>query len=103
MSAPQPWAPHEDSDQPEDDGLIVPVDLAQEETAPLLLTTSEWQTLLASHEYVKHGSMPVKLSILMCAYNEERTIVRAISEVLTADYPCDIELIVVDDGSTDAR
>jgi dolichol-phosphate hexosyltransferase len=38
----------------------------------------------------------------MPVYNEERTIVRAISEVLAADYPCDMELIVVDDGSTDA-
>ena len=44
----------------------------------------------------------MKLSVLMCAYNEERTISRAISEVLAVDYPCDMELIVVDDGSTDA-
>jgi dolichol-phosphate hexosyltransferase len=43
-----------------------------------------------------------KLSILMCAFNEERTIIRAIREVLAIDYPCDMELIVVDDGSTDA-
>jgi glycosyltransferase involved in cell wall biosynthesis len=44
---------------------------------------------------------PVKLSILMCAYNEEQRIGRAIAELLQMDYPCDIELIVVDDGSTD--
>jgi cellulose synthase/poly-beta-1,6-N-acetylglucosamine synthase-like glycosyltransferase len=44
---------------------------------------------------------PLKLSILMPAYNEQRTIVQAISEVLHRDYPCDMELIVVDDGSTD--
>ena len=42
-----------------------------------------------------------KLSILMPAYNEEATIVRAVAEILTTDYPCAIELIVVDDGSTD--
>jgi dolichol-phosphate hexosyltransferase len=47
-------------------------------------------------------SDPVKLSVLMCAYNEERTIARAISEVLAVAYPCDMELVVVDDGSTDA-
>jgi len=47
-----------------------------------------------------HGR-PVKLSILMCAYNEEQRIGRAIAELLQMDYPCDIELIVVDDGSTD--
>jgi glycosyltransferase involved in cell wall biosynthesis len=44
----------------------------------------------------------IKISILMCAYNEQRTIRRAIREVLAADYPCEIELIVVDDGSVDA-
>jgi hypothetical protein len=42
-----------------------------------------------------------KLSILMPAYNEEATIIRAVAEILTTDYPCGIELIVVDDGSTD--
>jgi hypothetical protein len=44
---------------------------------------------------------PVKLSILMCAYNEEQRIGRAITEILQTDYPCDVELIIVDDGSTD--
>jgi glycosyltransferase involved in cell wall biosynthesis len=44
----------------------------------------------------------VKLSILMPVYNEESTIVRAVEEITNVDYPCEIELIVVDDGSTDA-
>jgi Glycosyl transferase family 2 len=48
-----------------------------------------------------HGE-PIKLSILMAAYNEESTIAQAICEVLDADCPCEMELIVVDDGSTDA-
>jgi dolichol-phosphate hexosyltransferase len=43
----------------------------------------------------------VKLSIVMPVYNEERTIVRAVEEVLRTSYPCEFELIVVDDGSTD--
>jgi dolichol-phosphate hexosyltransferase len=43
----------------------------------------------------------VKLSILMPAYNEERTIGPVIEELLAVAYPCEIELIVVDDGSTD--
>jgi glycosyltransferase involved in cell wall biosynthesis len=38
----------------------------------------------------------------MCAYNEQDRIGRAISELLGTVYPCDVELIVVDDGSTDA-
>jgi glycosyltransferase involved in cell wall biosynthesis len=45
---------------------------------------------------------PLKLSILMAAYNEENTIARAIDAILKVDCPCEIELIVVDDGSTDA-
>ena len=44
---------------------------------------------------------PLKLSILMAVYNEERTIGRVIDEILKAKCPCEIELIVVDDGSTD--
>jgi len=44
----------------------------------------------------------LRLSILMAAYNEEKTVTRVIHEILDADYPCEIELIVVDDGSTDA-
>lgn len=43
----------------------------------------------------------VKLSILMPVYNEENTVTRAIAEILAIAYPCEIELIVVDDGSTD--
>jgi glycosyltransferase involved in cell wall biosynthesis len=43
----------------------------------------------------------VRLSILMAAYNEQETIEQAISELLEVEYPCDMELIVIDDGSTD--
>ena len=43
----------------------------------------------------------IKISILMCAFNEQQRIKQAINEVLSTIYPCDIELIVVDDGSTD--
>jgi dolichol-phosphate hexosyltransferase len=43
----------------------------------------------------------VKLSILMPVYNECSTILTAVNGILTARYPCETELIVVDDGSTD--
>lgn len=43
----------------------------------------------------------LKLSIIMAVYNEDETIEQAVDEVLKVDYPCDIELIIVDDGSTD--
>jgi glycosyltransferase involved in cell wall biosynthesis len=41
------------------------------------------------------------LSILMPVYNEVGTVVQAIEDVLGADLGVDVELIVVDDGSTD--
>jgi glycosyltransferase involved in cell wall biosynthesis len=43
----------------------------------------------------------VKLSILMPVYNERATLAAAVKEVLDVDYPCEVELVVVDDGSTD--
>ncbi len=44
----------------------------------------------------------VKLSILMPVYNEERTLRAVIDEVLSEAYPVEIELCIVDDGSTDS-
>jgi len=44
----------------------------------------------------------VKLSILMPVYNEEARLPEALKQALGVDYPCEIELVVVDDGSQDA-
>lgn len=44
----------------------------------------------------------MKLSILMPVYNEADTLAAALKRVLDVDYPCDVELITVDDGSTDS-
>ena len=44
----------------------------------------------------------VELSLLMPVYNEEGTIQAAVDHVLTERYPCPIQLVIVDDGSTDA-
>jgi glycosyltransferase involved in cell wall biosynthesis len=41
------------------------------------------------------------LSILMPVFNEEQRIGEAVKQALGVDYPCDVELVVVDDGSTD--
>jgi glycosyltransferase involved in cell wall biosynthesis len=43
----------------------------------------------------------VKLSVLMPVFNEAATLERAINRVLAVDYPCEMELVVVDDASTD--
>ncbi|MCL9758326.1 glycosyltransferase family 2 protein [Frankia sp. AiPa1] len=37
----------------------------------------------------------------MPVYNEEATVARAIRRLLDTIYPCEVELVVVDDGSTD--
>jgi len=43
----------------------------------------------------------MKLSILMPVFNERSRVGEAVKQALAVDYPCDIELIVVDDGSRD--
>ncbi|HTV99389.1 MAG TPA: glycosyltransferase family 2 protein [Streptosporangiaceae bacterium] len=43
----------------------------------------------------------MKLSILMPVYNEHATLASAIKDVLNVNFPCEIELVIVDDGSTD--
>jgi glycosyltransferase involved in cell wall biosynthesis len=43
----------------------------------------------------------MKLSILMPVFNEQATLQAALDRVLAVRYPVDMELVVVDDGSTD--
>jgi glycosyltransferase involved in cell wall biosynthesis len=44
----------------------------------------------------------VKLSVLMPVFNEEATLQAVLERVVAVDYPCEMELVVVDDASTDA-
>jgi glycosyltransferase involved in cell wall biosynthesis len=44
----------------------------------------------------------VKLSILMPVYNEADTVEVVVKRVLDVSYPCEVELVIVDDGSSDA-
>ena len=46
-------------------------------------------------------SLRLKLSILMPAYNEAATVGTAVKRVLDVHYPCDVEVVVVNDGSMD--
>ncbi|MCR5089029.1 MAG: glycosyltransferase [Oscillospiraceae bacterium] len=45
-------------------------------------------------------SSPCRLSVIMPAYNSEKTIERSVKSVLSQTFP-ELELIVIDDGSTD--
>ena len=47
------------------------------------------------------GSRRLKLSILIPAYNEAATVGVAVKRLLDVRYPCDIELVIVNDGSAD--
>ncbi|WP_430499911.1 glycosyltransferase family 2 protein [Micromonospora trifolii] len=44
----------------------------------------------------------MQLSILMPVYNEAERVAEALKQALAVRYPCEIEIVVVDDGSTDA-
>jgi glycosyltransferase involved in cell wall biosynthesis len=43
----------------------------------------------------------MKLSILMPVFNEEARVAAAVKQAFDVAYPCDVELVVVDDGSCD--
>ena len=43
----------------------------------------------------------MKLSILVPVYNEVSTVEHVLARIVAVDYPCDVEVVVVDDGSTD--
>src|SRR5580704_13241969 len=53
-------------------------------------------------EIVTPERLTPELSIIMPAYNEQRTISRVVANILETEFPCEIELIVVNDGSSDA-
>jgi glycosyltransferase involved in cell wall biosynthesis len=44
----------------------------------------------------------VKLSVLVPVYNEAATVAAAMKRVLDVDYPCDVEVVMVNDGSVDS-
>jgi glycosyltransferase involved in cell wall biosynthesis len=43
----------------------------------------------------------VKLSVLVPVYNEAATVTDALKRVLDVDYPCEVEVVIVNDGSAD--
>lgn len=43
----------------------------------------------------------MKLSVLVPVYNEAATVQAALKRILDVDYPCEVEVVVVDDGSVD--
>ncbi len=44
----------------------------------------------------------MKLSVVMPVYNEERLIAESVKRVLEVEFPCETELVIIDDGSSDS-
>lgn len=61
-----------------------------------------WLTALIRRRPVRRGPIRPMVSLIICAYNEERDIRRKLEETLETEYPADrLEVIVASDGSTD--
>lgn len=75
----------------------------QAERQPLLPATSQKDTptVISENRSTRGFSGSTTLSIIMPVYNEARTVGQAVERVLAVEYPCPVELIVVDDGSAD--
>jgi biofilm PGA synthesis N-glycosyltransferase PgaC len=50
---------------------------------------------------VEEANYPKQVSVLMAAWNEQAGIERAVRRIFAYPYPFDVEVVVVDDGSTD--
>jgi len=59
------------------------------------------QNFYTDYEAVAKSHFTFPVSVLLSAHNEEKSVVEAVRSVLTMDYP-EFELIVINDGSTDA-
>ncbi len=61
-----------------------------------------WAMALLRRKPVRRAPVTPTVSLVICAYNEERDIRRKLQECVAADYPADcLEIIVASDGSTD--
>jgi dolichol-phosphate hexosyltransferase len=84
-----------------DAGRLATESIAASSARPDPARQPEGSSRIHHHYDTSFKPYAFKLSILMAAYNEEDTVTRAVDEVLGVCYPFDIELIVVNDGSTD--
>lgn len=67
----------------------------------LLLAFLAWRQRRETNRKVPIPFDPSPISVLIAAYNEAKVIERTLRSVLDTDYRGEIEVIVVDDGSTD--
>src|SRR5512143_2527896 len=65
---------------------------------PLALRYPKWEQRL--FKIARLQKYTPSVTVLVPAYNEEKTITKSLQSILTSDYP-DFEVIVINDGSTD--
>jgi glycosyltransferase involved in cell wall biosynthesis len=78
------------------DGWEFGITDAEREAKPALGVVSRW----ARSKLVERRARWPKISVVVCAYNEERTIGECLASLARCEYP-DLEVLVCDDGSTD--
>jgi glycosyltransferase involved in cell wall biosynthesis len=54
--------------------------------------------VLDEEEILNHGH---ELSIIIPAYNEDRYLMKSYKRLTEVDFPVDVEIVLIDDGSTD--
>jgi GT2 family glycosyltransferase/exo-beta-1,3-glucanase (GH17 family) len=78
------------------DGWGFGITTAQRELKPSAGVAGAW----AARDLVDHRDVWPRISVVVCAYNEELMIEDCLTSLVCCDYP-DLEVIVCDDGSTD--
>ena len=67
-----------------------------------LATVQRYRAHRPEHVGETSPHRPPSVSVIVPAYNEERVVGRTVASLLEQDYPGELEIVVVDDGSPDA-
>ena len=58
--------------------------------------------MIRRNHYIKDSNFLPTISLIICAYDEEKSIAAKLQNTIKLDYPLDkLQVILADDGSTD--